>query len=305
MTEEMSNGASSGNHGNSKRKRGSDWIRKRVSQACDQYRKKKLKCDGLRPTCSTCASLNSNCFYDDAVKKRGLPEGYVRGLESLLGLLQSNASSIESASTLFEDALENEASKRKFIQRWHGDGTATEETMAEKWRSSRLCKGLESLLPSLDASETKGQESKRPRVESHSVDYTRSTSPAQTGPHLPTREDAEDIFATYFTFTNSWLPIIRKDDILASYYRALELSESSLGSGERAALWAVLAYSVCQKTSNSTKMGFLRQSSKACSYYDKARYLISNENAALNTSHVQALLVLALVKMGMGQLRAS
>ncbi len=177
--------------------------------------------------------------------------------------------------------------------------------MGEKWRSSTLCKGLEFLLPSLEVSDNKGQESKRPRAEPHSVDYRRSTSPAQTGPHLPAREDAEDIFATYFTYTNSWLPIIRKDDMLASYYRALELSERSLGSGERAALWAVLAYSKCQKTSNSMRMGFLRQSSKACSYYEKARYLISNETSALHTSHVQALLVLALVKMGMGQLRAS
>ncbi|KAH8594435.1 fungal-specific transcription factor domain-containing protein [Bisporella sp. PMI_857] len=307
-TTEVSNNSNGCNSG-SKRKYGSDWVRKRVSQACDQCRKKKLKCDGLRPICSTCVSLGRQCFYGDAVKKRGLPEGYVRGLEKLLGLLLPDAGSLESVTELFEGALQDEAAKTDLIRQWNVDESENGDNLHEIWRASKLCKSLEHLLPLLDSGDNKGQEGKRPRLEPHSVSYGGYVAaPIKFSLQLPPREVAEDLFNIYFTYTHCWLPIIGKDEMLAAYYRTLELSASSLGIGEHAAIWAVLAYAECQRSSpprESRGMGYLQQSPEAESYYDKARSLIPSEGSDLSIGHVQALLVLSLVKLAMGQFRAS
>lgn len=63
--------------------------RQRVSRACDSCRFKKDKCDGAQPVCSTCASLGRPCTYNSNPKKRGVPTGYIRALELLLGLVFS------------------------------------------------------------------------------------------------------------------------------------------------------------------------------------------------------------------------
>ncbi|KAI9101074.1 fungal-specific transcription factor domain-containing protein [Phlyctochytrium arcticum] len=39
--------------------------RKRVYQACDQCRKRKYKCDGVRPTCSTCEKSSLKCEWSE------------------------------------------------------------------------------------------------------------------------------------------------------------------------------------------------------------------------------------------------
>jgi hypothetical protein len=78
-----------------KTKKSKQGPRKRVSQACDRCRSRKDKCDGKKPTCSTCLTNGRECSYDANVKKRGLPEGYVRGLEKLWGLAIRDGDHIE------------------------------------------------------------------------------------------------------------------------------------------------------------------------------------------------------------------
>jgi hypothetical protein len=48
-----------------------------------------------RPACSTCITNGRACSYDANVKKRGLPEGYVRGLEKLWGLAIREIDTVE------------------------------------------------------------------------------------------------------------------------------------------------------------------------------------------------------------------
>jgi hypothetical protein len=52
--------------------------------ACMICRKRKLKCDGLRPSCSTCTRLGHSCAYDEVRKKSGPKRGYVKALEERL-----------------------------------------------------------------------------------------------------------------------------------------------------------------------------------------------------------------------------
>jgi hypothetical protein len=52
--------------------------------ACVLCRKRKLRCDGTRPSCGTCKRLSHDCAYDEVRKKSGPKRGYVKLLEQRL-----------------------------------------------------------------------------------------------------------------------------------------------------------------------------------------------------------------------------
>jgi len=54
--------------------------------ACVICRKRKLRCDGGKPSCGTCARLAHDCAYDEVRRKSGPKRGYVKQLEARLGL---------------------------------------------------------------------------------------------------------------------------------------------------------------------------------------------------------------------------
>ncbi|AMD19337.1 HBR436Cp [Eremothecium sinecaudum] len=54
---------------------------KRSSQACDRCRLKKIKCDGLKPSCSSCQKIGYQCKTSDKLTRRGFPRGYTEMLE--------------------------------------------------------------------------------------------------------------------------------------------------------------------------------------------------------------------------------
>jgi hypothetical protein len=55
--------------------------------ACVLCRKRKLRCDGARPTCGTCKRLKHDCAYDEVRRKSGPKRGYVKALEARLRTL--------------------------------------------------------------------------------------------------------------------------------------------------------------------------------------------------------------------------
>ncbi|ORX52176.1 hypothetical protein BCR36DRAFT_286796, partial [Piromyces finnis] len=46
-------------------------VRKKVTQACENCRKKRRKCTGERPKCLTCLQYNYVCYYNPFPRKRG------------------------------------------------------------------------------------------------------------------------------------------------------------------------------------------------------------------------------------------
>lgn len=52
--------------------------------ACLICRKRKLRCDGIRPSCGNCSRLGHDCGYSDIRKKSGPRRGYVKELEARL-----------------------------------------------------------------------------------------------------------------------------------------------------------------------------------------------------------------------------
>ncbi|KAI9315334.1 hypothetical protein BX666DRAFT_1817538, partial [Dichotomocladium elegans] len=62
--------------------------RKRLAQACDICRRKKVKCDGIKPTCTNCHKSGRECTYNPVVKKRGPRQGYIEMLEKRLDKME-------------------------------------------------------------------------------------------------------------------------------------------------------------------------------------------------------------------------
>lgn len=134
--------------------------KKRVSQACDRCRSRKDKCDGKRPSCTTCITNGRQCAYDTNVKKRGLPEGYVRGMEKLFGLAIQEVPGLEDSVIT---VITNDEEHNGFLGTWKDEGSS--EALVESWRKSQISLELERLL---SAPEIPTQNSKRKRTESES-----------------------------------------------------------------------------------------------------------------------------------------
>lgn len=84
--------------------------------ACVICRKRKLRCDGNRPKCATCARLGHNCAYDEARRKSGPKRGYVKELEARLGkvhVLGSDNGNLIIASASRDPASRQASSKPK------------------------------------------------------------------------------------------------------------------------------------------------------------------------------------------------
>jgi hypothetical protein len=121
--------------------------------------------------------------------------------------------------------------------------------------------------------------------------------------HLPS--NAWRLFDIYFSYTHCWLPIIEKHDILRTAFRYnekdLHISFSESGSGDHAAMWAVLAIAAIQDASVTRRYNdgeFRGDWLAPDDLYGIARSLIPSEEAGFEIGHVQALLILSLIKFG-------
>ncbi|RUS22560.1 fungal-specific transcription factor domain-containing protein [Endogone sp. FLAS-F59071] len=87
--------------------------RKRLTQACDICRKKKIKCDGGKPSCANCVRLQLACTYLPSNKKRGPRQGYIEMLEKRLDkmekmLQRSQGLSLEDVDDQYEENSDND-----------------------------------------------------------------------------------------------------------------------------------------------------------------------------------------------------
>ncbi|KAH7102137.1 hypothetical protein BKA62DRAFT_117951 [Auriculariales sp. MPI-PUGE-AT-0066] len=73
--------------------------RRRARRACDDCRRKKIRCDQMMANgkCTTCVAYNFECTYIGTAKKRGPPNGYVENLESRLEKLEKLTQRVRSS----------------------------------------------------------------------------------------------------------------------------------------------------------------------------------------------------------------
>ncbi|KAF5864451.1 hypothetical protein ETB97_007554 [Aspergillus alliaceus] len=122
-------------------------------------------------------------------------------------------------------------------------------------------------------------------------------------PRLPS--NAWALIDIYFTYTQCWFPILEKHDVLRTAFRHSEgetsVSASSAGSGNHAALWAVLALASIQEASITATRQLPQISSDRPNpkqLYATAKSLLPEEEGVHDIGHVQALLILSLIKLG-------
>ncbi|KAJ5742839.1 hypothetical protein N7533_009941 [Penicillium manginii] len=132
-------------------------------------------------------------------------------------------------------------------------------------------------------------------------DEPRSLS-ANTSLQLPF--NAWPLLDIYFSYTQCWFPILEKHDILRTAFQYTEgdvyMSRTASGSGDHAALWAVLTLASLQDasiTAGAHSEGHSNQLN-SLQLYNTARDLIPSETGPFEVGHVQALLILSLIKFG-------
>lgn len=139
---------------------------------------------------------------------------------------------------------------------------------------------------------------KRARLAQAQAQSDRGVSSSQSLQLPPQTSQLLDI---YFAATHSWFPIVAKHNILrASYLYAnasVSVTAASPGSSDHAALWAILSYTITQSRTDprSSPVGTV---SLAKEYYAVSRSLIPSEKERYELGHIQALLLLTLVNIG-------
>ncbi|KAI8980494.1 fungal-specific transcription factor domain-containing protein [Pilobolus umbonatus] len=61
--------------------------RNKVSRACDECRKRKVRCDGAQP-CARCQKSSADCIFSNVTPKRGPPKQYIEPFENRLKLIE-------------------------------------------------------------------------------------------------------------------------------------------------------------------------------------------------------------------------
>ncbi|GAA6028550.1 hypothetical protein JCM8097_007276 [Rhodosporidiobolus ruineniae] len=71
--------------------------RPRTSTACDQCRKRRAKCDGVKPKCGRCSSMDLPCVYAfDADRRKPVTKDFVTALTMKIAALEKELSEIKS-----------------------------------------------------------------------------------------------------------------------------------------------------------------------------------------------------------------
>ena len=84
----------------------------RIAQACDRCRSKKIRCDGIRPSCTQCVNVGFECKTSDKLSRRAFPRGYTESLEERVRCLEAEVRELK-------DLLDEKDEKIDMLSRLH------------------------------------------------------------------------------------------------------------------------------------------------------------------------------------------
>lgn len=296
--------------------------RVRVSRACDQCRTERSKCDGHQPQCAPCSEGKRTCTYTSNPRKRGLPPGYIRTIELALAIVIQQHADIE-ASLIAKLGQPNTVLLAR--------DTKDSNRLHKSWRRTRFCKTLNKVLTGDDADDegekavTSDEDSDpeplgdgptnpihitatsslRPPALSISSHQALPIHPSpemqrsKTLPEVtPLPRDYWKLLETYSTYTQCWLPISEKLDILKLSYsypkQGLPLSHAMHDAGHHAEMWSMFALGSLQDTILQSNDRDMQGAIAARKLYAITQNLIPDELGQFHLGHVKALLNLAL-----------
>jgi hypothetical protein len=293
----------------------------RVSRACDQCRTERSKCDGNQPQCAPCSESARECTYTSNPKKRGLPPGYIRTIELALALVFQQNADIEASliAKLSQESTVLLARDTKESNRLH-----------KNWRKTKFCRELNKTLtgeqsgPGNQEALSSGEDSDAGAEQEASILYALPDVPSSLGsqqpenvrntPHrsdvqhpvlsstfTPLPPDCWRVLEDYSTYTQCWLPISEKLDVLKLSYsypeQGLLLSPGMPESGRHAEMWSILALGSCQRLPSNQTNHEYSELANPKRLYTIAQSLIPTELGKFELGHVKALLNLALVNL--------
>ncbi|KAL8243795.1 hypothetical protein R6Q59_010053 [Mikania micrantha] len=301
--------------------------RTRVSRACTRCRSRKDRCDGQRPSCSACRNAQATCCYEPATKKRGLPEGYVRGLEKLLALLIGKIDGLEDiASNMMQEH------RAELLKIWNHASFG--EELHTTWKESKIIQELETLLGGLDQAVPSGPKRKREREEDgceaeedpdftfhikpqYCITPTDHTTPfsqpriqtvaqAPVDPDLPA--NVIELVDHYFAYTHCWFPVVDRPQVLRASYE-LSRGKGQFDGNEAMSplLWAIFAYTSRQlKTDGRPRSNTSLDSHDIVEQYrNAANAKLPKDHQLLTRVHAQSWLILALLDIGLGKWKSA
>ncbi|KAL2865477.1 putative C6 transcription factor Prf [Aspergillus lucknowensis] len=178
----------------------SNYIPRPKRIACAVCRRRKLRCDGRKPSCGTCSRLGHECTYDEARKKSGPKRGYVKQLEARLAqvetLLKTQEPNVPSAQgPSFPSALPNEPTG---MTEMHAMGAGMNTSISPI--EGPAAGSTSQFTPEgVDATNTFGWDMIGLGLEEP----------------LPSREVMDELNQVYFEKTHAFMPIIHRPRYLA------------------------------------------------------------------------------------------
>ncbi|KAL5416830.1 hypothetical protein PMIN03_001900 [Paraphaeosphaeria minitans] len=314
--------------------------RSRVSRACDQCRTAREKCDGTQPSCLTCSASSRACTYTAPPKKRGIQPGYIRTLELALTWLFQNTD----CEAVLNKKLAQEGSSSIFFGRDTKESNRLHKSWRKSKFCKDVDKLLsgEQIVPGDDPSPQSEDEDSEPEGEQPGLQDQLSVLPPDdeislsahfASPQIPLPIQQSNLYPhkateapalfhqqlasatplpgstwrlleVYFAYTQSWLPVCEKHDMLRVSYSypeaGLVLSDSNLSDpGDHAELWSVLAVAAHQErmSTQEQERDIVQDPARL---YHVARSLIPTESGSFAVGHVRALLNLAVVNLASG-----
>ena len=93
----------------------------RIAQACDRCRSKKIRCDGVRPSCTQCLNVGFECKTSDKLSRRAFPRGYTESLEERVRVLEAEVRDLK-------DLLDEKDEKIDMLSRIHSHSSPSNPT---------------------------------------------------------------------------------------------------------------------------------------------------------------------------------
>ncbi|PKS05123.1 hypothetical protein jhhlp_008490 [Lomentospora prolificans] len=312
--------------------------RRRVSRACDTCRSAKDKCDGVKPRCQRCVSMQRQCTYLNPEKRRGIRTGYLRAIEVALALLLDYIPASESV--LLMALSEQEDDQRDiFIDK----DSPTAEALLKRWHQSDVYQGIDRIIsrdettPRSDPPDGDGASSvprlldsvgrraeRNGELTKWRAGSLRVMSPAsQHGfgevSHLELPSNSRNYLEAYFTWAHCWFPIVEQEPLtqLAASYPAtgFRVDPRDQSYSRHAELWSAMAVGAALESRRgnlpdvlSRGPGRIQIPGEPPSHvviYSTARKLVPTEDGVLDECHVRSLLLLSLAKLASSETNAS
>lgn len=241
----------------------------------------------------------------------GIQPNYIRTLELTLGWLLHNSPGDEAKLAQLLPDLEGAAH-----QTVSGKDAAAADALHSGWRNSIICRQIDQMLSGADIelpmvssaranqavnihgpyqSPPQSAPSEASILQTDVSHPVRSTElPGMSSPEVTLLKLPENSWALlehYFAFTQAWLPITEKHDVLKLMYNypVNGLPRTDAVASEHAELWSIMAFSAIRMDTPGAMASFV-----LCR--DIAKSLIPSEQG-FELGHIKALLILGLIEI--------